>query len=418
MTILPIAEIHVAKRGRNHLGDVRSLAESIRRVGLLHPVVVDGKGNLIAGKRRLEASRLLGWTTVPVTVVTSLDEALDKLLAERDENVEREPFKPTEIAALAAALEPLERNEAKKREAEGQISGGKIAGRGRPKQEGVESTPSNGRTAKSRDKLAAAAGVSHPKLKQIREVVEAARQDPKTYGDLPEQMDRTGNVNRTYRELRRRRAEVDLETASQAITEARSQSLDNVCDLRVGSCRDLFASGIRPDAVITDPPYPREFLSCFSELAEACKDVPLVAVMSGQSYLPEVMHRLCEHLTYRWTLAYMTPGGQAVQQWSAKVNTFWKPVLLFGEATEWIGDVAKSDPNDNDKRFHDWGQSESGMADLVGRLTKPGQTVCDPFLGGGTTAVVALALGRLFVGCDVDPDTVNAARIRIAACSK
>jgi hypothetical protein len=169
-------------------------------------------------------------------------------------------------------------------------------------------------------------------------------------------------------------------------------------------------------AVITDPPYPVEFLPVFTELAEGCKmaGVPLVAVMSGQSYLPEVVRRLSEHLKYRWTLAYMTPGGQAVQQWQAKVNTTWKPVLLFGDASEWFGDVAVSKPNDNDKRFHGWGQSESGMADLVERLTKPGQLVCDPFLGGGTTAVVSLALGRRFVGCDLDAKHVATTRARVS----
>lgn len=143
--------------------------------------------------------------------------------------------------------------------------------------------------------------------------------------------------------------------------------------------------------------------------------VPLVAVMSGQSYLPEVLRRLCEHLKYRWVLAYMLPGGQAVQQWQAKVNTTWKPVLLFGEASEWFGDVAVSETNDNDKRFHEWGQSESGMADLVERLTKPGQLVCDPFLGAGTTAVVSLALGRRFVGCDIDAACVEQAWARVLA---
>jgi hypothetical protein len=36
-----------------------------------------------------------------------------------------------------------------------------------------------------------------------------------------------------------------------------------------------------------------------------------------------------------------------VQQWPAKVNTSWKPVLLFGDAVEWFGDVSVSKTNDN-----------------------------------------------------------------------
>lgn len=221
---------------------------------------------------------------------------------------------------------------------------------------------------------------------------------------------------------RKTHEEAERQSYQEQVGKQAREQLADVCDLRVASCVDLFRSGVQPDAVITDPPYPREFLPLYEELAAGCANAgaPLVAVMCGQSYLPEIVAVMCRHLRYRWTLAYLTPGGQAVQQWPAKINTFWKPVLLFGEATEWIGDVARSASNDNDKRFHDWGQSESGMADLVERLTKPGQLVCDPFVGGGTTAVVALALGRRFVGCDVDPKAIETAlrRVEVVSCHK
>lgn len=175
------------------------------------------------------------------------------------------------------------------------------------------------------------------------------------------------------------------------------------------------------DAVVTDPPYPAEHLPLWSDLAEHAakwlKPGGICAVMSGQAHLPEVIRRLSEHLTYRWTLAYLTPGGQAVQVFPRKVNTFWKPILVFhnGDPDDagWFGDVAKSDVNDNDKRFHHWGQSESGMADLIKRLTKPAELVLDPFMGAGTTGVAALALGRSFAGCDVNADHVDAAQERL-----
>ena len=185
-------------------------------------------------------------------------------------------------------------------------------------------------------------------------------------------------------------------------------------------CADFrqFLPACKADVIITDPPYPQKFLPIFTDFAKEAKRFPLVAVMVGQSYLPEVMRRLCEHLTYRWTLAYLTPGGQAVQIFPRKVNTFWKPVLLFGESPDWLGDVCKSDTNDNDKTLHDWGQSVSGMQDLVKRLTKPGQTVCDPFVGGGTTAIASLLCGRSFVGCDVDAAAVATTKKRIAECRK
>lgn len=222
-------------------------------------------------------------------------------------------------------------------------------------------------------------------------------------------------IPRIMRTIVRSDKEQVLAASVSNIYAAARSDLASVCDLRCCSMADLLTSGIKPDCIITDPPYPAEYLPVYEELARLAVGVPLVAVMCGQTYFPQVIAAMSKHLTYRWTMAYLTPGGQAVQQWQAKVNTFWKPVLLFGAATEWIGDVVSSAVNDNDKRFHDWGQSESGMGGLVDRLSQPGQLVCDPFTGGGTTAVVALRLGRNFVGCDTDADAVLTAWQRVEA---
>lgn len=164
-----------------------------------------------------------------------------------------------------------------------------------------------------------------------------------------------------------------------------------------------------PDAIITDPPYGQEYLAVYETLAvkaaEFLKPGGSLFVMVGQSYLPQIMESLNRHLTYQWVISYLTPGGQSAQLWARKVNTFWKPVLWYvrGEYdSHWIGDVVKSAVNDNDKRLHQWGQSESGMADLVKRVSKRGDVICDPFMGAGTTGKVCLDLGRRFVGFDKD----------------
>lgn len=175
------------------------------------------------------------------------------------------------------------------------------------------------------------------------------------------------------------------------------------------------------DVILTDPPYSKEFLYLWAGLsdlgARLLKPGALLAAMSGQSYLPDVITKLSRSLSYEWMVAYLTPGGQAVQVWPRQVNTFWKPVLLYrnGERNDdhWIGDVAKSAVNDNDKNFHEWGQSESGMADLVERLTSPGDLVVDPFCGAGTTGVAALAAGRHFIGAEIDLGKAAVARKRL-----
>jgi N6-adenosine-specific RNA methylase IME4 len=184
---MKLTAIRVGKRHRQHVGDVRSLATSIHRLGLLHPIVVDVKGRLVAGARRLAAVRSLGWRDVPVSVVRSLTDAAQALRAERDENTERKQFLPSEIVGIARALEPLERAEAKARQ-----------GTRTDRHPGKLPGSVNG---DRRDKIAAVVGVSGRTLDKARAVVEAAEAEPKKFGRLCREMDRTGNVHGAFREL-------------------------------------------------------------------------------------------------------------------------------------------------------------------------------------------------------------------------
>jgi len=67
----------------------------------------------------------------------------------------------------------------------------------------------------------------------------------------------------------------------------------------------------------------------------------------------------------------------------------------------------------NEKTHHHWSQSVSGMSDVVGRFSEPEQVVCDPFVGGGTTAVACAQLKRYFIGGDIDADCVRRSTDRL-----
>jgi ParB-like chromosome segregation protein Spo0J len=187
------------------LGDIDGFAERIKRVGLVNLVVVDPENNLISGRRRLEAFMKLGWEEVEVRVM-DLD-ALGKLLAEHDENVERKNFTATELVAIGRDIAELERALAKERQA----AAGPKEGRG--KKPGTGSSIFVEAVGRADEKTAARLGWSRETFHKANRVVKAAEEDPQKYGDLPARMDRTGNIEAAHREYRKRRDAPDTPEA-------------------------------------------------------------------------------------------------------------------------------------------------------------------------------------------------------------
>lgn len=66
-----------------------------------------------------------------------------------------------------------------------------------------------------------------------------------------------------------------------------------------------------------------------------------------------------------------------------------------------------------EKTQHETQKPEALIEKLMLASSEAGQLVLDPFLGSGTTAVVAERLGRRWIGCDADPRYVAMARQRL-----
>jgi ParB family chromosome partitioning protein len=103
---IPIDDIIVKRRVRKDLGDIAGLAESLRRFGLMNPVLVSKRNVLIAGRRRLEAARSLGWKTINAVTVEARD-PLAKLELELEENVQRRELSTDEIAEANSRIRKL-----------------------------------------------------------------------------------------------------------------------------------------------------------------------------------------------------------------------------------------------------------------------------------------------------------------------
>lgn len=99
---IPMEKIVVDEehRIRKEAGDLAALAGSIGKIGLLNPIVVDEEYRLIAGSRRLQACRNLGWKEIEAQVIPFRNDLLLMLDAEVDENLARKDFTPEEIIGI------------------------------------------------------------------------------------------------------------------------------------------------------------------------------------------------------------------------------------------------------------------------------------------------------------------------------
>ena len=97
-----IADIKVGTRHRKDMGDLTSLAESIRQDGFLQPIGVTDKLELIFGERRLQAHKDI---LKKKTILARIIDVKSIISGEFAENEIRKDFTPSERVAIAKAIE-------------------------------------------------------------------------------------------------------------------------------------------------------------------------------------------------------------------------------------------------------------------------------------------------------------------------
>jgi len=249
--MVSIADVRVEGRHRTVLGDLHDLATSIVMVGLLHPIVIGQDRRLIAGQRRLEACRMIGWTEIPATVVTNLSDARALLTAERDENTCRKEMTPSEKVSLGRALEPFVKERARERKAEGQRRGGEA----RELEDNLSaSTSEKPHFRQVRDEIGDAVGMSGMTYQRARAVVLAAENGVEGAAAARAHMDTTGKVLSAFNSI--------------------AQHINLVPVKR----RSTTTGKKRPGPAVSPDKQKDNFFRAFGAITEACFSAPLVDV--------------------------------------------------------------------------------------------------------------------------------------------
>ncbi len=174
------------------------------------------------------------------------------------------------------------------------------------------------------------------------------------------------------------------------------------------------------DLIYTDPPYPKEYLSCYEWLANEAvrvlKPNGFLMVYAGPYWKDVTMSYLNKTLQYFYDFILIHKGNTSIL-WPRKIISSYKSILCYHKKgqkplpqTNVLGQFAGLG---SDKRYHHWGQDAEVARYHIDCFTKKGDLVVDYFLGGGTTAEVCKRLDRNFIGFEKELDTFNIAKKRV-----
>lgn len=226
----------------------------------------------------------------------------------------------------------------------------------------------------------------------------------------------------------------------------RVEHLSDSVTLYLGNCLDVLPS-VAVDHVISDPPYEDELHNAMGSIRrndgrEMVQDLGFEGVNAGRAEIATA----CVGAAKGWVILFTLAEG--VRAWrddlqaaKAKWDTtcFWvKPdssPRFNGQGparaaecfvTCWAGSGYRS-WNGGGKRglyTHCVNTGRQGehptekpvplMVEIVSDFTQPGEIICDPFMGSGTTGVACVREGRGFIGIERDPKWFDLACRRIS----
>ena len=414
-----ISDVIVPERLRKlDIIKVDELAQSIKQIGLLQPIVIDTDNNLLAGNHRLEAFNNIGYDRIECKIV-NLPE-LKRKLVEIDDNLCHSDLdfleKAEHIALKETILKELGiRATAKERK----FSNVNIYTTNELADE-MEISKRKYQWIKQIHKIDATARLmlkNSPIANNLDALLLIERLDDGLQLEVATRIQKgyDGNTKRLIKDIQNE--------IQQNKVLARLNDYENYSDEKVqlfqGEFQQVSQQQI-PDAsvdfIFTDPPYQEIML--YQDLAKLAKrvlvDGGLCLCYIYQSRLQEVLNAMATHLTYNWLICAKNGGNNGRDGYGWFVE--YSPILVMvkGEKrknSQFAADFVQSQPSS--KIYHEWEQSQVESSYYISKLTDVGDVVLDMMMGSATTGLSACKLNRRFIGIEKDERTFGIAKGRI-----
>lgn len=173
------------------------------------------------------------------------------------------------------------------------------------------------------------------------------------------------------------------------------------------------------DVTLTDPPYPNRMglfpdaiLDGYAGLYLACRKTKNFVVFFWSNdrapQAPPGWYEVARHIWHKPDCKSITHYENIIvwaRDWKRKTSRVWSiPILDYRSLRDW-----KPHPTQKPVRL---------IRYLLELYTKEGDTVLDPFVGTGTTAVACKQMKRHFIAIDNDPEYVKMAQQRLTSRNK
>ena len=390
--------------------------QSVAEKGVLEPLVVTNGKEIISGHRRWLAARDAGLDSVPVRYSEFDDDLAEReALIEFNRQREKTPGQIVNEFEEMLAIESERAND-RKAEATGHREKFHEAESGRAKDKAAEKVN---------------ADVSGRTLEKGKKVKEKAEEGDETAKEQWEKL-QAGDTSfhRAHKEVEKSEAEDEVE--QQRSTKSQDENPPTVAQI---DASELFGEVGSADAVVTDPPYTTDvddidaFVQSWLPAAVETIGDDGVAFITVGAYADELQTYLnaLDELgvrdrtqvlvwTYRNTLG-RAPNTEYKRNWQAVLFIQSEPPVELDApltAERWgVQDINAPDGRRvGQERHHKWEKPTELIERFIRHTTDEGDTVVDPFVGTGTTALVAHNLGREVVAGDNSAEMLDIAAER------